>query len=291
MIQLDHLSFPSATIYSHMKGHSSLRVLFWNACRSSDLSLICDLVNANNVDILALAEMEESPASVLKSLKVGVDSRFVAPSSLNPRVQVFGRTKRLGLEELHNGGRITIRQLVYEGTQFLFVAAHLMSLTAWNTSDQSAEAQVLADQIRSIEDKRGHRRTILIGDLNMNPFDNGAVMAAGLHGTMTKDIAAKSTRTVQSVDYPFFYNPMWGLFGDRTAGPAGTYYYRHSGHVSYDWNMFDQVMIRPEVLDWFADDVKIVTTLTGREIADRNGRPNKSQFSDHFPILLTLEPK
>lgn len=62
----------------------------------------------------------------------------------------------------------------------------------------------------------------------MNPFDEGVVKAAGLHAMMTKATANERFRTVQGREYPFFYNPMWGFFGDRTDGPAGTFHYRRS---------------------------------------------------------------
>jgi hypothetical protein len=83
---------------------------------------------------------------------------------------------------------------------------------------------------------------------------------------------------------------MWGFFGDRTQGPPGTLYYRHSGHLSYEWNIFDQVLIRAEALPWFADDVEIVTRIGDTDLRGRGGRPNQEIGSDHFPIVFRLAP-
>jgi len=88
----------------------------------------------------------------------------------------------------------------------------------------------------------------------MNPFEDGIVGTIGLHAVMSQSIAMGNSRTVQGVDYPFFYNPMWGHFGDRNAGPDGTYYRSSAEHVNYFWNIFDQVLIRPELIDVFAKD-------------------------------------
>jgi len=48
--------------------------------------------------------------------------------------------------------------------------------------------------------------------------------------------ALRGHRTVSGQQYPFFYNPMWGCFGERDATPAGTYFYDSGEHVSYYWN-------------------------------------------------------
>jgi hypothetical protein len=155
-------------------------------------------------------------------------------------------------------GRLTVRILRYGETEVLFGAAHLSSKIHWSREDQAAEVHELSRQIRAEEERRGHSRTILVGDLNMNPFDDGVVQANGLHAMMTRATAEEGSRRVQGRDYPFFYNPMWGLFGDRTPGPPGTYYYRHPGHLSYEWNIFDQVLLRPGVVPFF-ENVEIIT--------------------------------
>jgi lipoyl(octanoyl) transferase len=44
---------------------------------------------------------------------------------------------------------------------------------------------------------------------------------------------------------------MWGYFGDALDGPPGTYYDSRSEPVTYFWNIFEQVLIRPTLLDAF----------------------------------------
>ena len=39
-----------------------------------------------------------------------------------------------------------------------------------------------------MENKAGHKRTVLVGDLNMNPFETGLVTASGLNATMTRKL-------------------------------------------------------------------------------------------------------
>src|SRR4029077_188153 len=96
--------------------------------------------------------------------------------------------------------------------------------------------------IEQAEQQVGHGRTVLVGDWNMNPFEEGMISAAGLHGVMTRDLAIQGSRIVDRETYRFFYNPMWGRFGDTTPGPPGTYYHRSSEHIAYFWHLFDQVL-------------------------------------------------
>ena len=271
---------------------TGIACLFWNVNRRDRLGLISRLAAEKRADVVVLAEPGAESETTLEALRREVAGSFVEPASEIPRLQLFARRSNLGLREVYwdASGRLTIRLLRYAQTEFLFVAAHLPSKINWNREDQTAEARVLADQIRDEEVRRGHRRTILCGDLNMNPFEDGVVQAAGLHAMMTKRIVDAGTRTVQGREYPFFYNPMWGFFGDRTQGPPGTLYYRHSGHLSYEWNMFDQVLIRAEALPWFADDVEIITRIGDTDLQGRNGRPNPEVGSDHFPIVFRLAP-
>jgi len=83
---------------------------------------------------------------------------------------------------------------------------------------------------------------------------------------------------------------MWGHFGDGSIGPPGTYYDDRSGHVAYFWNMFDQVLVRPDLLDYFAtEDVQILTDDGLEALLTRNGRPDSTMASDHLPLLFRLD--
>jgi len=271
---------------------SRLTCVFWNANRRDRGDLVARLAAEKHADIVVLAEHGADNETTLDALRHGVDESFVEPPSVAPRLQVFARGETLSLRETYTDAakRLTIRLLRYQETEFLFAAVHLPSKLNWDPSSQTTQASIMAEEIRKEEQRRGHRRTILCGDLNMNPFEDGVVQAAGLHAMMTRATANARSRTVQEREYPFFYNPMWGFFGDRTEGPAGTHYYRHFGQLSYEWNILDQVLFRPEALPWFQGDVEIVTEIGDTDLRDANGRPNQEIGSDHFPIVFRLGP-
>jgi hypothetical protein len=123
----------------------------------------------------------------------------------------------------------------------------------------------------------------------MNPFETGIVSSVGFNATSTRQVAAKGSRTVQGRDYLFFYNPMWGFLGDHQASPPGTYYYGHAEHVCYHWNAFDQVLVRPALIDRFQlEDLKILTDDGIAPLVRENGLPDAVAASDHLPIVFAL---
>ena len=145
-------------------------------------------------------------------------------------------------------------------------------------------------QIEEAEKLVGHRQTVIVGDLNMNPFDPGVIASDCFHGVMDKKIAKRGRRKVDGQDREFFYNPMWSLLGDESMGPPGTYYYDASSRpLNYYWHMFDQVLLRPELVPLFpSDDLRILTDAGSDSLMKSRGIPDSRGASDHFPLLFRL---
>jgi endonuclease/exonuclease/phosphatase (EEP) superfamily protein YafD len=204
-----------------------LTCLFWNQNRLDRRDLLVRLAAETQADVIALAEPGfEEAGPTLEALRQAADPAFGAPPADTPRLHIFARRAALDLQEVFGDvrGRLTVRRLRFQETEFLLAAVHLPSKLYWNPEDQSAESGMLAQDLRRAEEQHRHRRTIVVGDLNMNPFEAGVVNASGLHAMMTRALVKDGSREVQGREYPFFYNPMWGFFGDRTPGPPGTYY-------------------------------------------------------------------
>lgn len=152
------------------------------------------------------------------------------------------------------------------------------------------ECTTLSSTILDEERRAGHSRTVLVGDLNMNPFESGVVGASGLHAVMARKVAERVERTVQGRTYPFFYNPMWGHLGDWADRPPGSYYYERAEHVNYFWNTFDQVLVRPQLMDRLrSDQVRLLSRAGETSLRTEDGRPNAVDGSDHFPLLFKLD--
>jgi hypothetical protein len=208
------------------------------------------------------------------------------------RVVVYTRFSREFIEyqdNIHRDYLVLNWLRLLDRREILLAAIHFPSKVWRPAGDQKSWACRISEEIRRAEAKAGHTRTVLVGDLNMNPFEDGMISADGFHAVMTVERARKETRTVGQKDYPFFYNPMWGLFGDNSQGPPGTYHRQGSGFVEYFWNVFDQVLIRPALLETFdASSVRILDRCESTSFLRSTGVPDGDGVSDHLPLLFSL---
>src|SRR5205823_6671889 len=96
-------------------------------------------------------------------------------------------------------------------------------------------------------------------------------------------------RRFGDIMYERFFNPMWSLLGDAGGRAPGSYYYHGSDVDSRFWYMWDQVLVRPSLLDRLGEsDVEILTGYAGVNFLDSDGVPRKADVSDHLPVIFTL---
>jgi Endonuclease/Exonuclease/phosphatase family len=269
--------------------------LFWNMAKKALKEPLFRLVKRHEVDVLMLAECVLSPGEVLELLnRERTQYHFPETVALEfEKVRIFTRFSGELLESRldHSGFRWTIRQLFLPGVpDVLVVAVHLPSKANWSDQSQSSLCWDLSKDVSDTETNVGHQRTIVVGDFNMNPFEMGMIDAYGLNAEATRSKASAGSRSIYGRDYPFFYNPMWNFFGDSTRGPAGTFHYSKSEPVRISWNMFDQVLLRPELLPFF--DIEQMEILTGDGensfLTTQSGVPGANDGSDHLPLMFRL---
>lgn len=192
---------------------------------------------------------------------------------------------------------MAMRRIRTQQGDVLLVIAHLRSKFSTSEAGQAALVPTYAHEIGRIEDKIGDKKTILVGDLNMAPFEPGVVGMTGFHAIPNHRIATergrrghKGEREVEGRYFPFFYNPMWNFFGDERNGPGGTFFRDKSDPISYFWHIFDQVLIRPALVPQFKHkDLKILTRTRSTSLLAIDGKPDNENASGHLPILFRLD--
>ena len=264
--------------------------LFWNVNNNPVGPILSKIVEQHDVEVVILAECLDT-AAILIDLNATTKNLFHLTDSQRTRVVVYTRFPMQYIKTAHSDKFLTIRHILLpQRREILLAAMHLESKLRRRDSHQASKSKDVSARIHEVESALGVSTTVLVGDLNMNPFEMGVIHADGLHGVMTRAIARKRERRIGDDVYPFFYNPMWGRFGDSTKGPPGTYYSTTSSLDEYFWHTFDQVLIRPDLIDSFDEaKLKILTDCDGIEFLRESGKPDGSPASDHLPLLFDLE--
>ena len=197
---------------------------------------------------------------------------------------------------IHDERRFTVKRYISRSLNktFNLVLCHLISKTNDSNaeSNQAEEVRYIVKSICDLEETEGNNLTIVCGDLNMNPFEEGMVGSSSFNAVMDKTIAMNLRRTVNEREFKMFYNPMWGLLGDNGRSiVSGTHFYNPHRHVQYFWNMFDQVLIRPEVIPYFSDKyLRILTGTKSMSLLTEN-HTMRTIYSDHLPIKFAIKTK
>ena len=271
---------------------SSLNVLFWNVQKKDLTAQIVNIARSKDVDILVLAENPVSSVQLIQALNTNGAYYFQNhPLSQCKKITIVTKFHYDSITPVEEDNRTTIRHVTLPmGGDFLLTALHLVDKGNFTSESQNEAASLVASQLVQVEAREQIDRHIVVGDFNMNPFETGMIKVNGFHGTMSSEVAGRGFRTVQQREYPYFYNPTWSLFGDLNKDVSGTYYYLHAEHVCYEWNMFDQVLIRPSMVGNFVKgSLEIIQHDSVISLVTNRNVPNKTTYSDHLPLFFTLK--
>lgn len=234
----------------------------------------------------------------LQKLDELVKSRFV---------ELFGdcvlnskgwKTKRLGdIAEVGSSKRVFVEDLkesgipFYRGTEIgaLLCCVHLNSqIYSDHVSRREIVIEQIINDILKLENGLNTTNTIIVGDFNINPYDNSCVNARYFHGIPIYEDAMRESRNIAGKEFRMFYNPMWNFLGDFKE-PYGTYYRSAADTFNPYWHIYDQVIIRPSLRSRFVDgNLKIITGSANVSLLDKNKHPNHS-ISDHLPITFEIK--
>lgn len=269
-----------------------MKYLYWNTFRNKKINpILVNMIKEHGCDVVALSEYEDNILNLLHELdKVGVNM-YRTPKIICNRVVVISKFKPSEVKIYNDSLHYII--LGFKNNQNdINIATFLHLKSKMNTnsvSDLLASIINLKSNLEMVEKETNNKKSFIAGDFNLNPFEEPMVGALGAHAISSRKQVNKGKRVIEGIEYSMFYNPMWNLFGDNSY-PPGTYYYSSSNHLNYYWNIFDQVIIRPELIDNFSlEKLRILTKVNGESLLNRNGIPNKNKISDHLPLLFSID--
>jgi hypothetical protein len=268
--------------------------LFWNLAKNSAAAPhVARIARSRGVDVFLFAECPADSTPLLAGLTALKQGAYRDAGVTPSKIRAVTRLSPSDFAEAFTNewGDLTVWRVTKRMMPALLVASvHLPSKAGGGNVDviQATRAQSIAREISQFEDTERSRNTVLVGDLNMNPFDAGVVTVNCLHGHLTKTLARRDDRSYLGESYPRFYNPMWGLFGDRTPGPPGTYFWESYNITNQHWAILDQVLLRPSLIDKL-HDLQILDSDGAESLLGPEGFPTKEHLSDHLPVLFRLD--
>jgi len=250
---------------------------------------IAELAVSHQVDVFLFAEMELSSSQILDALQNKTSVRYhEADPDQCTKIRVFTQFSERFCLPIAGAGdvRSTFRAVNLPTCMpFLMIGAHFPDKSHSSEFSRNQYCQEVARNIALAELDVGHQRTVLVGDLNQNPYETG--ITGALRAVMTRGLAIKG-RDRNTGKETRFYNPMWQHFGEAAGTPAGTYY-RAGTEEEHFWNIYDQALIRPALLPHFADkDVRILVSAGSVSLLTKEDVPRMQALSDHLPILFRL---
>ena len=265
-------------------------IAFWNLARKRRLETLVSFINSYGVEILVVAEQDFRPSELMSAYAQRFGRTLFESVRVAKRIRVYSTFPDNLFHSLVDDSFISIKEYIPRvGNRILIVGVHFPSKLARQDVDYISLSARVSRQIAEFETRAGHDRTVLIGDFNMNPFEHGMSNADGFHGVMDRRIAAKGSRTVDGEMRRFFYNPMWKVMGDSSAPALGTYYKDVGRYVNHYWHTFDQVLLRPSLLEFFREgDLRLVHTVGSTSLLRQDGPGLDETVSDHLPLVLKL---
>jgi len=268
-----------------------LNIIFWNINKKNLITELSELAHNQAIDIIILCEYQEKDFDTVKTLNKYTSIYKLSNCYGCTKIKIFTKLELSNISIVSESIRWTIRKITHPFySTFLLVAVHLPSKNNWKDQDQAIEAIVFRDAIEQAKTDSKINRVVIIGDLNMNPFEDGLIGTKALHATPDKKIALKEKRRVQNINYEYFYNPMWNFLGDESIGQSpGTFYYRSSAHLSLDWHIFDQILISPLMIkDVPNKNIEIITSSKSFSLLDSKGKIDSKNYSDHLPLKFNI---
>lgn len=260
-----------------------MNILFWNLKKNSNAQWIKHIIIENNVDIAVFAEYENTDfEEVIRNLKnqfirhdgKGGCNKITLLCSSNYHVTV----KR-------EQSRYTLYSVYSEVFSINLVGVHLPSNPYGDANRRRVVIRDLVNDINELENENNHRRTIVIGDMNCNPFDEEMIQIDSFNAVLFKQlILQKELVDFENKRYRRFFNPIIHYLNEDTQS-YGTYYYSSGSALIY-WNCFDQVLVRKELCDVIRR-VDIIREINGKKLIKRI-KPN-DEISDHLPLLLNID--
>lgn len=265
--------------------------LFWNIQNKDVSNELTHIVKTNNIDIVILAECKDDVKNnFLISLQRN-NANFIENTPIVDinDIKFFSKYPNNVVTAVQEHERMVIKEIMISTIpNFFIIGLHLHSSVHRKRSGIVTEVTQCIEQIKNLKKPNDkYNKTVIIGDFNLDPYDEQMTAHYGFNSIMSRKKVRKQTRSLNKIEYDLYYNPMWNLFGDHHL-PCGSYYHKQTENEY--WHILDQVIISYSLIDNFdVDSLRIIDNDNGMSLVNKNGIPDRNQYSDHLPITFKMQ--
>lgn len=268
-----------------------MKIIFWNIYKKELSSIIADMIYQYEADIVVLAESENLSSNKLVNQmhsKAQEWNEIVIKAKGN--IKVFAK-KQFNIlphkEEKHFSS-----YKIYIGDKILLMnTVHFPSAMYSDEVARGHFAERISQQFEKIEETiydKKERSSFVVGDFNLQPYSYGIAGVNAFNATMSMEKAKTISRKVNGEQCLFYYNPIWQLIGKK-GNAQGSYYSENDQQSkSMYWYSFDEVLLRPSLIDRFEWTYFDYITEINKMSLLINGKIDKKKYSDHLPLKFEI---
>ena len=269
-----------------------MKIIFWNIYKKELSLAIAEMIYQYEADIVVLAESENLSGSKLISQmheRKQEWNEIVIKAEGN--IKVFAK-KQFNIIPHKEEKHFSSYKIYQNNTVLLMNTVHLPSAMFKDENARDHFAGRISQQIEKIEEsifkQEEKRYSFVVGDFNLQPYSYGIAGVDAFNATMSMENAKTTGRIVNGERCLFYYNPMWQLLGKRE-NVYGSYYSESDQQdKSMYWYSFDEVLLRPLLIDKFEWTYFSYITEINEMSLLKNGKIDKDKYSDHLPLKFEI---
>lgn len=264
-----------------------MKFIFWNINKNPLVDEIAELVEESRCDIAAFAEADkETINQVIDRLKekYQIDcSLYENPGCDRIKIIVIGQPE---ISLLNQNSYFSLIKIKGANRALIVGFVHFPSQKHCGLDALGDMCARFRSQIVVEEDRCNIQDSMVMGDFNVNPFEQPMISFRSMGATNGQDCNQRGAITSYEVSNKLFYNPMWTLYATHKERPGGYRYPNTQNHV-LTWHFLDQVIIRPSLIEHFNfESLQLIKATSTVNYLNNNQFPT---ISDHFPLMCEVE--